>query len=250
MKQLNQHIHEYKIKGNYEICKVCGKRKLVLKSCEEGRLIGKRDDGQTYSVREHRLSWFMPDVWLEVMDTLASSKARRTAQVLIQTGARINEARHIEKRDVDFDRNTIRLRVTKTKAKKGERKGKPRTIPISTQFSKQLRKFFKEEDENKKINILSTSAFNQALKKALKKINNPTHPYYMFSAHNIRKTHGNWLKELGKSKMIDCDAMEICLRLGHDYNTFLSSYGSSSSMGSEDMVKIKKILGDLYGRRW
>lgn len=245
-----QHLHEYIRKGDYEVCS-CGKRKLILRqSKDEGRLLGKREDGQIYSVREHRMSWFMPDLWLKVMENLGSSRARRTAQVLIQTGARINEVRHIEKRDIDWDRNTIKLRITKTKAKKKERKGKPRTIPVSSQFAKQLKKFFKGSPDDRKINILSTSAFNLALKGALKKINDINNPYYMFSAHNIRKTHGNWLKELGKARLIDCDAMEICLRLGHSYDMFLSSYGSSSAMSSEDLTKAKKILGDLYTRKW
>jgi len=41
--------------------------------------------------------------------------------------------------------------------------------------------------------------------------------------------------------------MEICLRLGHDYNTFLSNYGSSGVMSNEDVQIAKQILGDLYG---
>lgn len=243
-----QHLHDYKVKGNYEVCH-CGKRKLILReSKDEGRLLGKREDGQIYSVREHRMSWFMPDLWLKLIENLRSSKARRTAQVLIQTGSRINESRNIEKRDIDWERNTVKLRITKCKAKKKERKGKPRTIPISSQFTRQLKKFFKKGDDNKSINLLSTSAFNLALKKALKEINDPSNPYYMFSAHNIRKTHGNWLKIMGNLRIMNVDPAEICLRLGHDYNTFLKDYGSSGVFGNKDVFTVKKILGDLYQR--
>jgi len=62
----------------------------------------------------------------------------------------------------------------------------------------------------------------------------------MYSAHSIRKTHGNWLKILSNLRMINCDTSEICLRLGHDYNTFLHDYGSSGVMDSKDVMLIKK----------
>ena len=61
----------------------------------------------------------------------------------------------------------------------------------------------------------------------------------MFSTHNIRKTHGNWLKALGK------DALEICTRLGHDYNTFIKSYGSPDIYSFKDKGNMRMILGDL-----
>jgi integrase len=211
------------------------------KSDKEDLLVGMRTDGKKYSVRKHRKTYFMPDIWLKTLQNL-SKRGKLTAELLIQTGARINEIRHIEERDIDYERNTIRLRVTKTKArKKGEERGSPRTIPINSQFIKRLKKYFKEGQ----IKPLSTPAFNIALKKALKEI---VQDYYMYSAHNIRKTHGNWLKILSNLRMINCDASEICLRLGHDYGTFLRDYGSSGVMDSKDVMLIKQILGDLYER--
>lgn len=221
------------------------KEKLKLEeSGQEYLLFGTRTDGKKYSVRKHRKAYFMPDTWLETLKHL-TPKGKFTAEVLIQTGARINESRNIEARDVDYDRNTIRLRVTKTKArKKGEERGSPRTIPINPQFIKRLKKYFKDSEPHTKIKILSTPAFNIALKKALQRAN--VEDYYMYSAHNIRKTHGNWLKILSNLRMINCDASEICLRLGHDYETFLRDYGSSGVMDSKDILLIKEILGDLY----
>lgn len=215
----------------------------LLPTEDEGRLEGIRKDGKKYSVREHRMIYFMPDIWIKFVESLNSKRAKLTAELLIQTGARINEVRNIEERDLDYERNTIRFRITKTKARKGEKKGKPRTIPINSKFMKKLKKNF--NDNKSVIGILSTPAFNIALKKAMKKI----HPeWYMFSAHNIRKTHGNWLKIMGNLRIINIDASEICLRLGHDYNTFLKDYGSSGVMDSKDVMLIKQIFGDLYGR--
>ena len=89
-------------------------------------------------------------------------------------------------------------------------------------------------------------AFNTALKKALQKIKHPE--WYMFSAHSIRKTHGNWLKIMGDLRLMNVGASEICLRLGHDYNTFLKDYGSSGVLDNKDVMLIQKILGDLYRR--
>ena len=65
--------------------------------------------------------------------------------------------------------------------------------------------------------------------------------WYMFSLHNIRKTHGNWLKAL------DIPAEEICLRLGHDFNTYLKHYGSATIFDRKDKLIMIKILGDVYG---
>lgn len=245
---MEKHTHIWKEEGGHEVCS-CGKRRLKLKKISEDLLEGTTIEGKKYSVRTNRMAFFMPELYEKVYNNLMGEKAKRTIEILIQTGARINEVRNIEKRDCDFDRNTIKLRITKTKArKKGEERGKPRTIPINSEYIKQLKKFFRDKDLDASIDILSTPAFNLALKKAL--IKSGVQDYYMYSTHNIRKTHGNWLKALGNARMIDCDAMEICLRLGHDYNTFLSSYGSSSSIGSNDLIKIKKIFGDLYERKW
>ena len=241
---IKNHQHDYFKEDNYDICKVCGKKLLAFEEKKAGLLGGITKEGKTYSVRENRMAFFMPDTWEKTLIELKGDRAKLTAQTLIQTGARINEARHIRKDDIDFDRNNIKLIVTKTKAKKGERKGKPRTIPINSEFIKELKKVMKDKKGEDYIPFLSTPGFNLALKKAMQKAG--IKDYYMYSAHNIRKSHGNWLKILGNFGMMKIDAMEICLRLGHDYNTFLKDYGSSGVMTPEDMIRAKRILGDLY----
>jgi integrase len=243
-----RHQHEFIREGNYLICLKCKIKKLNLEEKEEGILLGKRDDGKYYSVRKHRKSWIMPDIWKKFYENLPTKKSKLTASILIQTGARINEARYIELRDIDFDRNILRLRVTKTKARKiGEERGVPRTLPMNSKYIKELKKHFVGLPEGSKIGILSTCAFNIAMKKTLKEIG--IEDYYMFSAHNIRKTHGNWLKILGNFGMMKIDSSEICLRLGHDINTFLKDYGSSSVMNTSDLLIAKEILGDLYSNK-
>jgi len=222
--------------------------KLDLQNSEhEGLQIGMRKNGKKYSVREHRMNHLLPEQWKKFMSLVKSERARLTFELLIQTGARINEARNIKKDDCDFERNTIKLRITKTKAKKGETKGKPRTIPISSKFMKRLKKHLLQViDDGGVVGILSTPAANLSFKKYLKL--SGVKDYYMYSIHSIRKTHGNWLKVMGNLGLMKVDAMEICLRLGHDYNTFLSNYGSSSVMDNRDVQIVKEILGDLYVR--
>ena len=49
-------------------------------------------------------------------------------------------------------------------------------------------------------------------------------------------------------KALGIDIAEICTRLGHDYNTYISHYGSADVFSDSDMRKIKELLGDLYMR--
>lgn len=249
-----EHKHDFIFDGkNHLVCK-CGDKRLKLNASEEGILVGTRSDGKKLSVRQHRFSYFMPDVWKKFYELLGSKKAKITAHVLINTGCRINEGRYIEERDVDYDRNTVTLRITKTKARKeSEKKGKPRPIPISSDFAKFLKKTFKDLPKGASLSsgkvYLSTPAFNIAIKKALVKLKDIRVNPKMFSAHSIRKTHGNWLKIMGNLRLMDIDATEICLRLGHDYGTFLKDYGSSGVMDNKDITLIQEILGDLYRSR-
>ena len=151
--------------------------------------------------------------------------------MLIMTGARISEAKAVLVKDIDFDRKLMTLRVTKTKATKGETKGKARTIKISTDFRDRLLNIhcvgLNPEDE---IGMLSIQQTFHMIKNYCKK--SGIKDWQNFSAHNFRKTNGNYLKALGM------DGMEICQRLGHDMDTFLNSYGSPDIFSKEDKDKI------------
>ena len=212
---------------------------LELEKVNEDLSVGKRKNGNKYSVRANRDRFFFPGEWMRFYDSLRKSQIL-TFDFLINTGARINEARHVKVSDIDFINKRVILRVTKVKAKKGEKHPRPRTISFSTQFGKRLKKHIAEKSNDDYIGILSTPAANIAMKNHLTKIK--IKDPYMFSIHNIRKTHGNWLKALG------IDGSEICTRLGHDYNTFLKSYGSPDIFSFEEKNQMRMILGDLYGR--
>jgi len=202
--------------------------------------IGVKKDGTKYSVRDDRSRYFFPEEWIKFFETTKQEK-QPLFDALINTGARIDEALHIKPRDFDWEKNTLILRVTKRKASKGDRVGKPRTFVISSQFARRMRKYIADKklgDEDFLFPITS-QAVAQMMKRTLKKME--IKDWYQFSLHNIRKTHGNYLKALG------VDSGEICYRLGHDLNTFIRHYGSANIFDRKDKTLMIRILGDVYG---
>ena len=177
-------------------------------------------------------------------------------QFLICTGARIEEALCFNKEGlIDDKRKSIKLYVTKRKAKKeGEQMGKPRTFEVSTNLYNKLKAashtynfIFISPKEDIQMN---TEEGRKLLKKYTKSKSTLAYmnlrsniakadikDYYNFGLHSIRKTHGMWLKTLG------IDMVEICNRLGHDTNTYIKHYGSPSLFQSKDKQQMIKILG-------
>jgi len=213
---------------------------LSLSPVCEGLRVGIKKDGTKYSVRTDRSSYFFPDKWETFFNNIKPEK-RDIFDMLINTGARIEESLNVKPEDFDWERNNLTLKVTKTKAAKGETVGKKRTFQISSQFARRMRKYINEN----KIQIgqvlfpITKQAVSQLMKRTLKKVQ--PNDWYMYSLHNIRKTHGNWLKAL------EVPSDEICLRLGHDHNTYLKHYGSASIFDRKDKMIMIKILGDVYG---
>jgi integrase len=204
---------------------------------------GVRKNGRLYSVRDNRDRYFFPNEWIIFFDSLKEEKQKLTFEFLINTGARINEAYHVKVGDIDIPNKRLILRVTKIKAAKKEKTPRPRQISISSQFARKLNKWIKDHKLNDTdlLGVLKPSSAHKAIKNNLYK--SGIKDWFMFSVHNIRKTHGNWLKALG------IDGAEICVRLGHDYNTFIKSYGSSDVFTLKDKQEMRLILGDLYSSR-
>jgi integrase len=182
-----------------------------------------------------------PDEWSKFLKAIAKRKNKMLYELQFHTGARFDEVIHLRPSDFDFDRNNVRLWKTKTKAKKGEKTGKPRTISLSTDFSKRIKKFSEGLNPDEYMFKISQAGYNDLLKKALDRLGVANSKEY--SSHNIRKTHGMYLKALG------IDVGEICTRLGHDVNTYISHYGSADVFSEKDMRGIRELLGDLYIRQ-
>jgi len=215
-------------------------KRLTLTPVCEGLQIGIKKDGKKYSVRDDRSRYFFPEEWIKFFNAIKPSK-QPVFDGLINTGARIEELLHIKPKDFDWERNNLTLRVTKMKASKGERVGKPRTFQISSQFSRRMRKYISENNlgDDDLLFKITKQAVYQMLRRTLKKIK--IVDWYQFSLHNIRKTHGNYLKAM------EIDSGEICYRLGHDLNTFIKHYGSANVFDRKDKMIMAKILGDVYG---
>lgn len=192
--------------------------------------------------------FLFPHEYKEMLKLITDKRSKDT-KVLIElqfhTGARFDELLHVRPRDFDFDRATLHLWKTKTKAKKGEKVGKPRTIVLEDKFAKKMQRFVKTKKWGESLFKISQAGYNQLIKAKLKKAG--LEHWKEFSSHNIRKTHGNYLKAL------NVQDSEICLRLGHDMNTFIGHYGSASIFNDSDMREIRNLLGDLprrLGRRY
>ncbi len=186
--------------------------------------------------------FFFPDEWKKFSKEIDKPKFqnRFLYELQFNTGARFDEVLHVKQNDFDFDRNNLRLWKTKTKAKKGEKTGKPRTISLSSEFSKKIKKFCRDKNPNDYLFNISQAGYNQLLKRKLELLG--IKDWTNFSSHNIRKTHGMYLKALG------IDLAEICTRLGHDYDTYIKHYGSADVFSEKDMRAIRELLGDLYFR--
>lgn len=206
---------------------------------QEDLIVKKDINEREYSVRTDRRRFFYPDEWKSFLKNLRE-KNRYLFDFMFNTGCRVDEALHTRPCDFDFERNNVRLWKTKTKAKKGETHGKPRTISLSSEFSKRIKGYCNNFKNEEYIFVGSVQSSNQLMKRILKKL---IKDYYNFSTHNIRKTHGMYLKALG------IDVGEICTRLGHDYDTYINHYGSADVFSEKDIRGIRELLGDLYIRQ-
>jgi len=216
---------------------------------KEGLFQGTKSDGKPYTVRADRHRYFFPEEWTRFLAAIKENK-KILFETLLQTGGRIDEVLHLKPKDFIWDNNTLTLRVTKSKAKKGESKvlgGKARGFSVSSQFIRKIKKYIRDnqiKDEDL-IFPMSKQAVSQMFKRGLEKAGLKS---WEFSLHNIRKTSGMWLKTIQR-RGVDLDVSEICMRLGHDHNTFLKHYGSPSIFTDQQRDKIVDILGDIYKLR-
>lgn len=226
------------------------KKRLSLKPVEgmEGLFKGIKANGTPYLVRKDRHRTFFPDEWLKFLESLKPNQTFIFETLLI-TGARIDECLHIRVKDFSWDRNYIKLFVTKSKASKGERKevgGASRSFVVSSQYIRKAKAYIKENNlkEEDKLFKYTKQGVYQLFRRKLQEIG--IKDWYNFSLHNIRKTNGMWLKTLIPYSR-EITEGEICNRLGHDFNTYLKHYASPSIFNERDKNMMIKILGDVYG---
>lgn len=193
-----------------------------------------------YHRKENLKLFFYPQEWLKIIEN-ANESQLESFTMLINTGARYNEARHIKVEDVDYQRNSVVLKMTKVKAKKKETRPNPRHIPISNKFKLFLNKQIKKYNlqPNDYFPMLKNPAANIALKKLAKEIGRTD--WEDFSAHNIRKTFECWLIAIG------CDGFKVAKHLGHTAQVAMNEYISADIFTYQDKQLIRELLDDLYG---
>lgn len=185
-------------------------------------------------IKQDKYRFFYPDEFEKMQDYL-NKNGRFTSDMMIGTGARIMECRGF-KQDPLFDdqRHNIVLKHTKIRARLKEKTPRARTIPISKRY------FYKLKKEIQSHRVLSTNAFNIALRKACvsAKIKQPE----QFSSHNIRKTFATWLLSLG------VDGFKLAKHLGHTPNELARDYATNDVFNSKDKQIMRSIVGDLPDR--
>jgi len=194
-------------------------------------------------MKNNKDRFFFPEEWMKFEDAL-KPKQKHSCKILLNTGARHMEASNIKVSDIFFhpDQSRITLRITKCKAKKGEKKGKQRMIPISKQFAKYLQNYIKENKlkDDDYLNVLSRFALNICMKKAAEKVG--LQEPGDFSPHNLRKTLETWLVAL------NVDGLKLAVHFGHDVMTAAKSYVSADAFTWEEKKQMRQIIGDLYER--
>ena len=196
-----------------------------------------RSNGMTYTLREDKMRFFFPDEWVSFYDVL-KDRQKVTFKFLINTGMRINEARGVAVADIDFERNSIIIRNTKSRNKDGSRK--IRVIGISNQFAKWLRFLVKSFNlgPSDKFPILSTPAANIGMKKALGIIG--IKDKANFSVHSVRKTTECWMLSL------EIDSLKVAKHIGHTIAIAQKYYVSPDTFSFEDKKMMREVIGDLY----
>lgn len=185
-------------------------------------------------VKQDKYRFFYPPEFEIAFDNL-NENGKFTARFMINTGCRINEARGFKQDPIyDNERNNITLIHTKVRARLKEKTPRSRTIPVSKTF------FNKLKEELPTHRILSTNAFNIAIREACKKakiINSE-----QFSSHNIRKTFATWMLSLG------VDGFKLAKHLGHTPNELARDYATNDVFNHTDKQIMRSILKDLPDR--
>ena len=185
-------------------------------------------------IKEDKYRFFYPAEFERMLDHL-NKNGKFTALCMINTGARIMEVRSFMDNPVfDKERKAITLLRTKIRARLKERTPRSRTLKVSTYF------FNKLEKEYQTHRILSTNAFNIALRKACQKAKIKN--YNQFSTHNIRKTFATWMLSLG------VDGFRLAKYLGHTPNELARDYASEDVFIHKDKVIMERILRNLPER--
>ncbi len=240
------------------------KRKgLSLKPINEDLGVGIKSNGMKYTVRNDRRRYFFPDEWNKFISLVKNKEHKFFFYTLLFTGARIMEVLNLKHEDIDLERGTVNFKVVKQrKAKKNFYSvGKSRGFFVCSNFIKEYKSFIRGKtinpkeyifldnsklpenydsltnNEKKKYYSSKAVSYSQLIKRIMKKTG--IKDWYNFSPHNFRKTYGMWIRNFVS------DSGELCYRMGHDIDTYISHYGSSLIFTDSEKRKILQIMGNV-----
>jgi integrase len=203
--------------------------------------IGRNVPLKKYSKKSNPKRFFYPKEYLKILSVIHNDKHKFWVELLTHTGMRIDEARNVRIKDIDFDRGLIL--VTKPKKSLG-RSGKERTLEMSTYLKNRILAYMKANNlgKNDNFDIRTTQFFDRMLKNYAKEAG--IVDYDNFSAHNCRKTLETWC-----AAGLNVNTSALSVFMGHTVDVAIMHYVGMSILTQEDKTLIRTILDDLFNRQ-
>ncbi len=178
-----------------------------------------------------------PDEYYKFLSAIDNPDHLFTFKFLFGTGLRVEEARRLKARNINFDRREF----TVIKAKGGKYGAKKQR---RVRFSSMLRMEIRQ-----RIKLLKLGP-DDTLKIPTRQRLNLLIKYYGIKAgldnvhdlrtHTCRKTHENYLIAIGVDNMV------VCAHMGHAPDVAYYYYVQKAVYSDEEKAKIRGILGDIY----
>ena len=106
--------------------------KKTPKNEEKGLSLEKDKPPRKYYLKDNKKRFFKPKEWRNFINAIANEKHKFFFEFLLHTGMRINEAKNVRIKDIDFDNETLFIKMTKGGS------SKQRTIKISTYLKNRI----------------------------------------------------------------------------------------------------------------
>jgi len=203
--------------------------------------IGKDVELRKYTRKTNPKRFCYPQEHQKMLNIIHNEKHKIWYELLVHTGMRINEARNVQIKDIDFDRGTI---LVKSPKRSLGRSGKERTLEMSTYLKNRILSYIKTTNlgKNDSFGFPSTQYFDRVLKDYAKQAEIKDH--YNFSAHNCRKTLETWC-----AAALNVNPLPLSYFMGHTIDVAAMHYVGLSLLKQEDKVMIKAILDDLFNKK-
>lgn len=197
-------------------------------------MMGKPITKKVYTKKSNPKRFFFPAEYNKFLHTISNPNHKFWLEFLLHTGMRYHEAKGVEVRDINFQRDMILVK----NAKGGH--GQQREIIISNYLSSRIAAYIKIKNLGKldTLKFPSIQFAERLIKKqcTLAGINDQTN----FSCHTFRKTLENWLVAL------NINIFDIQQHMGHTLDVAHVHYIANQYITQDDKVLIRSILGNLF----